>query len=235
MAIDWFREPGWDEQDQAQFEDRLRRARSWNRPQYLRIKGLALVDAGELRGARDLFERVTSDHPDSLDAAPAREHLGDVAVRTGESVEAELHFRTLLADHPTLSATTGLAEVKLAEVLIQRGEESDRREAQDLLDAANGRSGGGLAFNNGRFRWFIAQAALASQAGDLELQLQAARAALDLVGREPQLPRHPTVGLVDADVQILNWLRNAAGVLGPRDNAGPWPKTRKRTLLWRKR
>lgn len=221
MANDWFRDPAWDEANRAQFEQRLKRARAWSRPQYIRIKGLALRDAGELDGAQVLFERVITEYPESLDAASAREHLGDLAVRTGRPVEAEAHIRALLADHPTLNATTGLAELALAELLIEHNDEPSRIEARSMLDAV-GRRLKGIAFNDARFRWFVAQSALASQTGQLDEQQEAAQAALSLVGQAPQFPRHPTVGLVDADQPTLLWLHKAAvGPMSSRDAVTP--------------
>jgi hypothetical protein len=46
MAEDWFRTPGWDDGAREDFERRLARARPHNRPQYLKIRALALREAG---------------------------------------------------------------------------------------------------------------------------------------------------------------------------------------------
>jgi tetratricopeptide (TPR) repeat protein len=229
VASDWFRDPEWDDKAQVEFEERLRRARASNHPQYVRIKGLALVDAGEFEAAKNLFLRVISDHPESLDAASAREHLGDLAKRGGRGGEAEQHYRTLLAEHPTLNATTGLAELSLAELLIERNDEPSRREARSLLGAVDARQRGGW-FNDSRFRWLVAQTSLAAQTGDLDAQKRWAKAAQELVGAGPQLPRHPTVGLVDADEATLNWLEAAA--TGPTGKATT--SQRPRTIWWRR-
>ena len=79
MADDWFRSPDWSPIAQAEFEARLSRARPYNRAQYLRIKGLALAEAGEKRGARQLWERVleSTEELATTQQASALEHLGD--------------------------------------------------------------------------------------------------------------------------------------------------------------
>jgi hypothetical protein len=68
---DWFRSPAWDQAARAEFELRLARARDHNRPQYLRIKGLALREAGLVDAARVLWQRVRSEYPTSMDATSA--------------------------------------------------------------------------------------------------------------------------------------------------------------------
>jgi hypothetical protein len=65
-------------------------------------------------------------------------------------------------------------------------------------------------FNNDLFRWNVALARVAVSLGDVETQRQAARTALSLADRGPQLPRHPTVGLVNTDKPTLTWLRRLA-------------------------
>ena len=72
---DWFRSPDWSSEAQQDFEQRLRRARAYNRPQFLRIKGLALADAGEAEGARELWLRVL----ESTDKLAGLQQSGPIA------------------------------------------------------------------------------------------------------------------------------------------------------------
>jgi hypothetical protein len=210
---EWYRRSDWDEAARDDFERRLRRSRSSNRSQYLRIKGLALRDAGELDGARELWTRVLDEFPDALDASSALEHLGDLARVRGRPVEAELHYRALLARNPSLNGTTHMVEISLAEVLIERDDDLSRREALELLQSARDRQRAGM-FNNELFRWHVALAALSLQLGDIESQQGSARKALALVQLGPQLPRHPTVGVVHADRHTLGWLHALATGIG---------------------
>ena len=65
-------------------------------------------------------------------------------------------------------------------------------------------------FNNDLFRWNVAAARVAVSLGDVETRQRAARSALDLASSGPQLPRHPTVGLVSCDKKTLKWLGRLA-------------------------
>jgi hypothetical protein len=60
------------------------------------------------------------------------------------------------------------------------------------------------------FRWHLVRIRLAEALGDRETIRRAARTALELVGRGPQLPRHPDVGLVRTDKATLKRLRKLA-------------------------
>jgi tetratricopeptide (TPR) repeat protein len=217
MADEWFRSTAWDKAARADFEARLSRARSTSRPQYLRIKGLALHGAGRTDDAVTLWTRVIEDYPESLDAASAREFLADTARSSGDLDLAQAHYRALLNDRPALNATTGLAELSLAEVLIEGGTDDGYREARQLLDKVLERDGA-LLFNKSRFRWEVTSAVLAGRVGDGAVRRSAASAALELVGRGPQFARHPTVGLVEANEATIRWLQWATGgvdALGP--------------------
>jgi tetratricopeptide (TPR) repeat protein len=208
VSEEWFRRPEWDEVARNDFERRLRRARAGNRPQYLRIKGLALRDAGNPDGARHLWTRVLDEFPDSLHASSALEHLGDLARQEHQADEAERHYRTLLARNPTLNGTTHMVEVSLAEILIEHDDDVSHREALQLLQSRATRRSS--MFNDQVFRWHVARAALSLQVGDIESLRYAARKALALTQLGPQLPRHPTLGLARADQHTLNWLRTCA-------------------------
>ena len=95
-ADDWFRSPRWDAACREDFEVRLRRARPTNRPQYLRIKALAL-ETENPGAAEGLFERVIREYPDSTDAVFAVERVGDLQRSSGDLVQAEATYRSLLA------------------------------------------------------------------------------------------------------------------------------------------
>jgi predicted Zn-dependent protease len=208
QSADWFRDPGWDRGTRDQFEERLNRARLGNRPQYLRIKALALRDAGELEAAKQLLDRVVGDYPGSMDCGICLEVLGDIARELGSSEIAEKHYREVIRRWPDLNGTTGLVEVSLAELLNEIDAPNRHDEALRLLDSALKR---GRMMNSGMFRWNIALARVAEKLGDTETVSRAARTALSLTKLGPQFPRHPTVGLARPDAATLAWLERAAG------------------------
>lgn len=97
---DWYRSPDWDPADQRLFDEKLQRARAWNRPQYRRIKGLALLEAGDDRrrdAGRNLFRRVIDEHPDAVpDLVVVRNALGRSLAREGDLEGAIEQLRTCL-------------------------------------------------------------------------------------------------------------------------------------------
>jgi tetratricopeptide (TPR) repeat protein len=202
--VDWFRDPAWDRTTRDQFEERLNRARIGNRAQYLRIKALALRDAGELHGAKELLNRVVSDYPESMDCGFCLELLGDIGREEGSTEIAERNYREVIRRSPDL---TGMVEVSLAEVLTEGASPDRHEEALRLLDSALKR---GRMMNSDLFRWNIALARVAVKLGDRDTVSRAARTALSLMKLGPQFPRHPTVGLARPDAATLAWLEKAA-------------------------
>ena len=211
MAEEWFRSSEWDVRAQEQFEERLRRASSSYRPQYLRVKALALMDHGgyaEARGARELLDRLIETFPGSGDVVMAHEHLGELDAREGHRSAAEAHFRAAMRLSPERN-TRGDAELRLPELLIEDDTDESRWEARQVLDAIRH---GSLVFASQRFRFAVARARLAHAEGDDAEARRYAQTALEEAGRDaPDFPRHPTVGLVTADKTVIDQMQKLAG------------------------
>lgn len=211
MTGDWFRSTAWDERTSKDFESRLTRSRSWNRPQYLRIQGVTLWQSGDLGSAKMLLGRVLKEHyDDDFEASGATEHLGEIALREHDLVEAELQFRSLLREWPDLAGTSCTAEVSLADVLSQLDSDDAHDEALGLLERFLDRDAG-VRWSNTMFQWQQVRVRLAQREGDDETAALHAADALTLAGAGPQVLRHQDVGLVDADDAALEALRVVAG------------------------
>jgi tetratricopeptide (TPR) repeat protein len=202
-ADDWFRSPAWDADAQADFERRLARARGHSRPQYVRIKGLALADAGEVHAARVLWERVLDSDGYEFEKAAAREHLADSYAAEDPERAIQL-FRTIVDSR---SGTTSTKQIKLAELLLDRGTHDDLSEANGLLSEWVHSS---LPFPAAKFRWNLAVIRLSEASKDREAIRDAAHRALDLADQGPVFARHPTVGVVEADSATINRLQDLA-------------------------
>lgn len=209
MPNEWYRTAEWDTAAQTDFESRLERSRPHHRQQYLRIKGLSLRAAGNLDAARELLERAAS-APDGHihESVSAWEALADMAKARGDGVEAERLYRRILDDHPSLSGSTGSVEISLAELLIDRAGARETAEALELLRSWIEREG--MKFDNELFRWHLCLIKVAERNGDRETAQRAARTALGLAERGPQLTRRPDVELVEADRKTLKHLRELA-------------------------
>jgi hypothetical protein len=108
-------------------------------------------------------------------------------------------------------------------VLIQGDDPGTLAEAEGLLSSPDLTQF--LLWNSHIFRYHVARARLAlRQGGDPR---DWAAVALELAGdRRPQLPRHPTVGVVDPDPDVITELRvlvqGCGGGRAPRASTGPW-------------
>lgn len=208
MSDDWFRSPDWTEEAQAEFERRLARARAYNRPQYLRIKGLSLLAAGEISAARELWERVLNE-PERrwFEEAMTTEHLAD-SYSSSNPARAVSLYRRVSELSPTLSGTSGTHQIKLAALLLETGADSVLREVGELLEwwVENAQ----VPFYSAHFDWNIAYVKWARRLGDHDSARAGAQRALDLMSRGPAFSRHPTVGLVEANEATATWLRSVA-------------------------
>jgi hypothetical protein len=215
---DWYRSDAWDEGARELFERKLARARS--RPgDCLRIKGLTLTgsdDDGRVAAGRQLLQRVIDDYgDDAMSVAGAHYALADSFARDDQLGQAEQHFRECVAVQAAAWARGERfsfgPELRLAEVLIARGEPPASSEAWDLLNVF---AGSRPLFNSEIWRIEVARARLLEGAGDAVAAAERASAALALLAiDEPQLTRHPDVGLVDADPVTVLELRRIAAVL----------------------
>lgn len=155
MTRDWFRSPNWSTEGQADFEQRLRRARPDSRAQYQRIKGLAFAEAGQVDAARELWDRVLHDEGRyaRMEKFASLEHLGDSYARE-DPARAEGYYRKLMTENPTLTSTTATQHIKLAELLIAGRQTDALDESGELLTqwVHAARS----PFPDAHFRWNLA-------------------------------------------------------------------------------
>lgn len=216
MADDWFRTPEWGASESEEFERRLAQARARNRPQYLRIKAIALGQSDDptLRAvARELLRRVIDGYPDSGYEIPfCHELLGHFYRRDGRRDEAQHHYRACLRLMPDDgSGTSGLCDLSLAELLAERGDPASLDEATSILHRIREDRSHRLMFDSQLFRFHVAWARVADRLGETEAAAEAARRALETAAiTQPQFPRHPTVGLVETDDATIAELKRLA-------------------------
>lgn len=195
------------------FEERLSRARDYNRPQYLRIQASILArseDAGLRAKGRELLLRVVETYPESHDALTAIETLADSLRIDGHFREAEKRYREVLElTKVSRSWTSGVCEVRLAELVVEAGWEDAYEEMLGLLDSEQLIES--LALRTSVFDWAVVQARLRALTGSPRIA-EFALAALDLAAAtEPQFPRHRDIAWVRADDGLIEELNMLAG------------------------
>jgi tetratricopeptide (TPR) repeat protein len=211
---DWYRSTTWNPEIKRLFEQRLQRSRTdFHKAQYLRIQGLYLMNSDDFRTQQAgvaLTERLIQEYPNQKsEVVHAHEILGDYFFKTGLFEEAELHFRIVLeAYKETRSNTTGLCDLSLVELILKAAQSDKYIEAVSLLESTRPH----LLFNSDVFRFSVASARLLTRLDKSEEAASYARKALQLANiREPQFPRHPTVGLVKATKDVLSEMHFIAG------------------------
>jgi hypothetical protein len=205
---DWFRSESWDAAAQELFAAKLARSRTpFHRAQYLRIQGLTLVETRDRRrveAGRELLERVLAEYPDEvMEVAGAHFALGESFVHGRDHERAVAHLRTCL-DLETGRHFRHGTELLLAETLIAVDDGSQLDEASQLLDASERHAVFGSEF----WRIEVARARLLARAADRTRAADHARSALELLEPDkPAFPRHPTVGLIEADKATIKEMR----------------------------
>ncbi len=142
----------------------------------------------------------------------AHEMLGASYSRERQFEDADWHFRKCLAVMDNnRNFTTGACEVYLAEVTLCARWTDRYAEVFGLLRwLADSRHN--PFFNNLCFRLYVARARLASTLNFHEEAAQFSELALQLSRvSKPQFPRHASVGLVDADHDVIGEMRMLSG------------------------
>ena len=208
---DWYRSESWSAQEQELFETKLARSRTpFNRAQYRRIQGLTLVETRDRRRVdvgRELLRRVIAEYPDEvIEVAGAHYKLGDSFAEDGDYDEAIAHLRNCLELESGRSFSHN-TELRLAETLVGPREISSFDEAWQLLDAAEREALFGSQF----WRIEVARARVLELSADPTRAAEHARTALELLDDDaPAFPRHPTVGLIEADEATVREMRRMA-------------------------
>jgi hypothetical protein len=217
VSRDWFRASTWDAQIAESFEQRLRRARPAGRAQYLRIQATHLLvspDVGARQAGRDLLRRVIAEHPTEIEAKTATEQLGASLADDGRLEQAEealRHAIRMCADSPIgKSGTTGTAELRLAEVILERSGAARADEVAALLDAVHDDVEQQKFFRDVVFRYLLASARLARLRHDPSAALLARNALTVAAETRPSLPRHPEVGRPAASTAQITELNQIA-------------------------
>lgn len=209
----WAHSEEFDSDAMAEFEARLGRARAANRPGYLRVKAATLLGLAHPTAtvvAVQLLRRVVADYDDFIEVPWSHELLGHAYRNSGDLAAAERHLRLAISSADERRNGLSLPELTLAEVLLEKGEVDA---AQTVLDQVRKMSRG-MAWNSQLYRFAVTSARCADLLGSDGSSW--AQEALDLAGHEePQLPRHPTIGLVDAEDGTLAEMRQMAQTGSP--------------------
>lgn len=190
-ARDWFRNVDWDRAVEDEFRKRLSRARTANRPQYLRIQAHHLRHSHPRDALRLLDEYFElGDHIDSAMAYVTQAHayltLGDVTAAIGA------YERALAREHEFPNLQTG-AELDLACLVAAERIESLYQRALGILNHRAEQP----AFPVERYRTHGARSLILAELGLADEAARAANAAVEAAQETHSgFRNHPDLGLV---------------------------------------
>ena len=207
---DWYRRTTWSKSDQDAFFERLDRSRGlYNKSQYSRIQASYLKDAGYVREALDLLNRVYDEwpHESQLPSAYSQEanchlELNDLAsaiaaYRKCFKAEENNNFRSMT--NARVEFLWLVATRKLRDLYDEALEENDKWERPILFPIDRYRIGGALAL-------------IYDDIGREDKIAELAAAALDAAAKtDSGLRYHKGVGLVASpDQEIIRKLERLA-------------------------
>jgi tetratricopeptide (TPR) repeat protein len=202
---DWFRCTDWNDQIEAEFFRRLKRARH-QRPQYLVIQAITLIRTGrpELAvTALNLIELFVRQHYEPFSASRAFHAKARALLILERWDEAFQAFEHALAARRAMPNVIDDAWLEYPLNIAQRRARDRYQRALDVLNEFG--SPTALTFPIQEFQYFATLAIIAADAGDREGASRWARNALSAAGKQSPFSRHPDVGLVgasDAKLQI---------------------------------
>lgn len=212
--IEWFRNTVWNQEIEELFELKLKNARGRDsKAQYLRIQASYLLESNVFGQVGErLMKRLFSDFPnETFFVIFGHEQLGDYYYKTKQYDKAETEYK-IVVDHyhlKTRSGTTGLADVKLAELILTTEQKDKYNYTYKILTEDFNKSGGDLFINDSKYYYSLTRSRLAWKLGLKSDSKNYAELALTLSKiTEPQFPRHKMVGLVKAKNDDIKELEN---------------------------
>ena len=208
MSKEWYRRRVWSSEDAKEFENKLLRAHSRNRAQYLRIQAYHLAEASLHAPALQLLDRMLMEYPGDLFIALAHHQRADLLLRLSKPEEAIVAYRQAMeAQRKNPNVRTG-AYLDFAWLVANNPGRSFLDEAIEVLKEFGGEEAWPIA----RFKYFGVLAIIHAAKGNLPLASRHAKNALAAMdAKESGFRYHRNLGLVrDVEHTIINRLIDLA-------------------------
>ena len=210
MPTDWYRNEHWDASVERMFDEKLKRARSGSRDQYLRLQANALV-RNHPDVALQLLERYFALGVTTFDAE-AFEIRARALLELGRVDDAIAAYEAALKREDAFPNVQTNCRLDLPLLIASRRIESRYQQALDLARDTE-RDESLMSFPAARFQCHAAKALIAADSGRLaEARADAALAVEAAEQRHSGYRHHPEVGLVsDRDAALLAELKRISG------------------------
>ena len=189
---DWFRKSTWSAEDERDFRARLNRARPNNRPQYLRVQAVHLLENGLAEPALRLLDEFLAG-PDDLFLTLGHALRASALTDLGRLDEALAAYRAAIEVQRRRPNVRAYAPLEFAELVVATNRRALFGEALEVLDELHGND----PFPEINYREAAVRAQIAATLGDRATARQhAARALQAAAATRAPFPRHPDLGLV---------------------------------------
>lgn len=197
MSGEWFRRGTWTPDDEAEFFERLDRARPRNRAQHLRIQALHLEETGSpelVETALGLLDLLLLEYPDELELAAALHQKARCCAALGRMGEAVRSFRDSLQAMRDVQHARTDAHADFALFAVRHGLDDLYEEAITALDEVA--DDGPLPLS--MYKQSAARAILLARTDrESEARIFARRALVEASRTSSGMRYHPGVGLVE--------------------------------------
>ena len=194
MAQDWFRKTTWTAEDQADFRQRLARARKDNRAQYVRIQALTLSEQGQelLPAAIALYDEVITLYPCESQLAMAYGGKGQCLEKLGRIDAALASYLQAIAQMRAFPNMNDTAPLDFAWLVARKGISVHFQTALGVLDEFRHWD----IFPVGRFKYYGSRALILNALDESSAAREALTALAAAEEQTSGLRYHPLLGLV---------------------------------------
>lgn len=199
---DWYRCTDWNEQSEAEFFRRLKRARH-QKPQYLVIQAGTLVGTGRpevAAAALNLIELFVQEHYERIFASGAFHTKAQALLILERCEEAFQAFEDALAARRAMPNVIDNTWLEYPLTIARRRARDRYQRALEVLNEFV--SPTALVLPIQEFQYFATLALISADEGDREAAARWARNALAATTKQAPFSRHPDVGLVGRPTPI---------------------------------
>lgn len=207
--MDWYRRKTWTDEDQRDYFERLNLAKKHNRPQYLRIQAIELLETGEkenLEAAEKLLKKQLSEFPEErVNRSSAFRTLGEIERIRGNSDKALNYYRKALNFEKEFPNSITQAYLDFSELVVKEKREEDYNFVQELLLSRIDN----LAFPIEKYKAYSILSIINKKNNELEKAKEFAKLAEQFVNAETSGFRyHKKLGVVK---ERVSWLDKLVG------------------------
>jgi hypothetical protein len=205
IAKDWYRRNTWTLNDKQDFFLHFKRAKSYNKAQYLRIQALYLNETGSrdaVQGALELIELLLSEYPDPTQLENAYSQKAECLEFSNRLDEAIESYRLACQSRRNTPSIHGSAPLGFGMFVVRNNQTKLYAEIQAIFNEFI--DGNSIIFPYAKYMYFATNAIIADKYSQPEIARVCAEKALQAASMTNSgFKRHTTVGLVEKRDEVV--------------------------------